>query len=197
MKTYTVFAGVNGAGKSSFYKAMDTDFGIRINIDEIIRHQFNNDWSNLNVQISAGRIAVKLIRDCLNSGKSFNQETTLTGSTIISTIKKAKQAGFAVNLFYVGLESAELSIERVSKRVAQGGHGIPTPDLIRRYKSSFENLKQVLPLCDKVQIYDNSGKNHLDILNPLLIVKSGKVVIWDKKAPQYLKEILENYTKSV
>jgi predicted ABC-type ATPase len=193
IKTYTIFAGVNGAGKSSFYKAMDADFGIRINLDEIIRHQFKNDWNNVNVQMSAGRLAVKLIRDCLNGNGSFNQETTLTGKTILSTIKKAKQNGFLVHLFYVGLESAELSIERVAKRVAQGGHGIPTSDLIRRYSNSFENLKLALPLCDKVQIYDNSGKNYLDVFNPLLIVQYRKVVIWDKNAPKYLKDILESY----
>jgi len=111
-KIFTLFAGVNGVGKSSFYKAMDSDFGIRINLDEIIRHQFKNDWENIKVQMSAGRIAVKMIKDCLDGSESFNQETTLTGNTILATIKKAKENGFSVHMYYVGLESADLSIKR-------------------------------------------------------------------------------------
>jgi len=73
----------------------------------------------------------------------------------------------------------------------QGGHGVPTPDLIRRYDRSFENLMLALPLCEKIQIYDNSA--YLDVLTPLLIVKNGKVVIWDKNTPQYLKNVLQGY----
>ena len=39
-KTYTLFAGVNGAGKSTFFKSLDIDFGTRINIDEIVREKY-------------------------------------------------------------------------------------------------------------------------------------------------------------
>ena len=169
-KTYTVFAGVNGAGKSTFFKMLNFDLGIRINLDEIIHDQFNHDWSNPKIQMNAGRIAVKLLRECLQGNISFNQETTLTGSTIISNIRKAKEAGFKVNLYYVGLESVELSIKRVTIRRLSGGHGIPEEDLRRRYITSFENLKLVLPMCDSVKIYDNSGSDVFDILSPLLVL---------------------------
>jgi len=116
-KTYTLFAGVNGAGKSTFHKALNRDFGIRVNLDEIIRDQFNNEWRCPEVQMNAGRIAVSLIKGCLYGDASFNQETTLTGRTIISSVKKARENGFEVILYYVGLESVELSINRVAKRV--------------------------------------------------------------------------------
>jgi len=70
-KTYTVFAGVNGAGKSTFYSILKCDFGIRINLDEIIREQFNNDWSNPSIQMNAGRIAIRLINDCINEATGY------------------------------------------------------------------------------------------------------------------------------
>lgn len=95
--------------------------------------------------MQAGRVAVSKIKECLNGDKSFNQETTLTGRTIISSMAKAKANGFEVNLYYVALANVELSIERVAKRVANGGHGIPEDDLRRRYAYSFENLKPALP----------------------------------------------------
>jgi len=124
VKTYTVFAGVNGAGKSTFHSILNQDFGIRINLDEIIRDQHDNAWSDTKVQMLAARSAVRLIRECLSGDKSFNQETTLTGSTIILNISKAKINGFKVVMYYMGLENVELSIRRVAKRVANGGHGI-------------------------------------------------------------------------
>ena len=194
MKTYTLFAGVNGAGKSTLYKLLDINFGLRINVDEIIRTKYNHDWQNPNAQMQAGRIAVKLLQNCLQGNVSFNQETTLTGLTIITNIQKAKTNGFNISLYYVGLESAELSVERVEIRKKAGGHGIPKEDLHRRYSNSFKNLEHILPLCDNVQVYDNSSNNPFDILNPLLIVKNNLDVKWNEnKCPQYLKNVLQKY----
>jgi len=196
IKTYTLFAGVNGAGKSTFFNSLDIDFGTKINVDEIVRNQFNHDWQNSNAQIHAGRIAIILLRDCLRGDFSFIQETTLTGLTIISNIKKAKANGFMINLYYIGLESVELSIERVAIREKAGGHGISEEDLRRRYMASFENLKLVLPMCDRVQIYDNSRLDPFDILSPLLIVKNNKEIKWNEiYCPQYLIDILQDYRK--
>ncbi|MCL2253227.1 MAG: zeta toxin family protein [Lachnospiraceae bacterium] len=194
MKTYTIFAGVNGAGKSTFFRLLNIDFGIRVNVDEIVRDRFSHDWKNQSAQMQAGYIAVKILHECLQGNVSFNQETTLTGTTILSNIAKAKANGFQINLFYVGLESAELSIERVALRERAGGHGIPEEDLRRRYTKSFENLKLVMPICDSVQIYDNSELNPFDTLSPLLIVKNCQEVKWsESRCPQYLKNMLQEY----
>lgn len=37
-----------------------------------------------------------------------------------------------------------------------GGHGIPEKDIERRYYESLKQLKHVLPLCDIVEIFDNT-----------------------------------------
>ena len=134
-KVYTLFAGVNGAGKSTFYYILGENFGHRVNFDEIT-----------------------LLRDLIEGEQSFNQETTLTGNTIISNIKRAKGRGFKIHLYYVGLESVDLSIKRVAQRVQnQNLHAIPEEDLRRRFNNSFDNLGLVLPLCDVIKVYDNSG----------------------------------------
>ena len=197
IKTYTLFAGPNGAGKSTFYKKLMldkvTELGLRINTDEIIKQHFNHDWQSPNTQINAGRIAVKMIRECLTGDASFNQETTLTGKSIIKNITKAKDNGFCIRLFYVGLENHQLSVERVAKRVEQGGHGIPTDVLLRRYSVSLENLRLVLPICNHVQIYDNSVSDLLNFDKPHLIVNNEKVTYYSNDCPQYLKNILTDY----
>lgn len=198
MKTYTIFSGVNGSGKSTLFQLLNNDYGIRINVDEIVRDQFSHDWKNPKSQLQAGRVAITKLHECLKGDISFNQETTLTGKTIINNIIRAKANGFKINLFYIGLENAELSIERAALREKAGGHGIPEEDLRRRYENSFMNLKQVLPMCDNVIIYDNSKKNPFETLNPLLIAKDGVEIEWDEiRCPKYLNDILKDYRRTL
>lgn len=85
MPTYTIFAGVNGAGKSTLYSTLlheNHDFGVRVNSDEIVISN-GGDWRNQSDQAKAMKMAVKLIKDCINKAVSFNQETTLTGRSMI------------------------------------------------------------------------------------------------------------------
>ena len=156
-KVYTLIAGVNGAGKSTFYNLgtiLPRDQK-RINSDEILREN-KGDWKNLCDQSNAMKEAVKRIKTYLQEGISFNQETTLTGNSIINNIRKAKNMGFTVRMYYVGLESADLAVARVADRVRVGGHGIEEKDIRKRYESSLENLKTAIQLCDDVYIYDNT-----------------------------------------
>lgn len=161
MADFVIFAGVNGAGKSTLYNTIipTLDLGVRINIDEIVREI--GDWRSGKDQIRAGRIALDIRRDCIEKNLSFNQETTLTGKNIIKAIKEIKEKGYTLHLYYIGLESAEISKERIKNRVLNGGHNIPSDVIDKRYKETFENLKEILPLVDYAKIYDNSNKYKL------------------------------------
>lgn len=156
-KTYTLIAGVNGAGKSTFYwlGSLLPEKQERVNSDEILKEN-KGDWRNINDQMDAMKEAVRRTKTYLEKGVSFNQETTLTGGSIIGNIRQAKQQGFYVQMYYVGLESVNLAIERVANRVKNGGHGIKEEDIRKRYKRSLENLKSAVELCDKVYVFDNT-----------------------------------------
>lgn len=154
-KEYVLFAGVNGAGKSTVYNSFSNVPKERVNSDEILRKR-GGDWKNVTDQAYAMKEAVRKINYFLENGISFNQETTLAGSSIMNHIKRAKEKSYAVTVCYVGLESADLAIQRVQQRVKQGGHGISEEDIRRRYDQSLKNLKKIISLCDKVEIYDNT-----------------------------------------
>lgn len=156
-RVYTIYAGVNGAGKSTFYKTNTDgkDDKSRVNSDEILREN-DGDWRNIEDQALAMKEAIRRVNYYLNNGLSFNQETTLTGKSIINNIEKAKKLGYTINLYYVGLNSADIAIKRIRKRVNEGGHGIPEEDVRRRYDQSLENLTRVIPICDKVELFDNT-----------------------------------------
>ena len=190
-KIFYLFAGVNGAGKSTLYNTQCLDINIkdsvRINTDEIVRKIGN--WKNDSDQIKAAKIAINLRNNCFQYGKSFNEETTLTGKTILKNIDKAKEQGYELQLFYVGLNSSDIAKERVKNRVEKGGHNIENDVIEKRYYESLKNLKKIISKFDKVYLYDNSIKyKNIFLFSDNTILFKDKNIIWSKEAI----EIMEN-----
>jgi predicted ABC-type ATPase len=158
-KIFTIIAGINGAGKTSLYRVLHptVDLGERINIDELAL-EHSGDWRDPRSQIYAGREAVARIRSCIENGRSFHLETTLPGASIIRHINLAKEHGFKVMLYFVGVDNVKVAMERVHLRMANGGHGVPDEFILKRYAALNGNLKQVLPLCDGAILFDNTVK---------------------------------------
>lgn len=190
MKKYIIFAGVNGAGKSSLYNnllinAPGENLGQRINTDEIVKEI--GDWKRETDQMKAGRIAVSKIKSFLENGISFNQETTLSGNFIIKTIQKAKDKSYKIELHFVSVDTVEIAKERVRKRVENGGHGIPDTDIERRFIESRENLEKIIELCDEVTIYDNTI-----LLEAKVFIQKGNVLYVASDYPKWLEKLLNN-----
>ena len=153
MKIYTIIGGVNGAGKSSLtgaLKAERNDLGTIVDVDKLV-------VSFGGKTLEAGKATIRKIDDCISRGVSFTQETTLSGIRTENTIRKAKESGYYVRLYYVGLNSAEESMKRIQNRVLKGGHDIPDEDVLRRFSSRFDALIRVLPYCDEVTLFDNEN----------------------------------------
>ncbi|AEB76013.1 zeta toxin family protein [Clostridium botulinum] len=183
MKRYTIFAGVNGAGKTSIYKSVyynENKQEERINTDEMVARI--GSWKDSNLQVKCAREAIKLIKKYIFEGISFNQETTLSGKSIIKNIKLAKDKGFYVTMNYIGVESVSIAKQRVAIRVSKGGHGISDEAIERRYIDSLSNLKEVINICDKINIYDNT-----DMFKLVMSINSGEVIWQDKYFPKWLK----------
>jgi hypothetical protein len=200
MKNLYIFAGVNGAGKSTFYiNQLESDYfyGTRINSDEIVK-EFG-DWKNKKDQNRAGKIALKLRESYLRRGIDFNVETTLSGRGIVRFISAAKASGYRITLFYVGLESVDLSKQRVAIRAQKNGHSIEEAVLERRYSQSFDNLAKVIPFCEEIYFYDNSKEilNEEDqkFSNLRLIAKkeNGQIITLGKVS--WLEDVLKNMSE--
>jgi predicted ABC-type ATPase len=96
------------------------------------------------------------LRRAIDHGESFTFETTLGGKSIARELHRAAAAGLEVCIWYVGLASPELHIQRVRARVARGGHEIPEAKIRARYARSLRNLIALLEVADKVHLIDNS-----------------------------------------
>lgn len=153
MKIYTIIGGINGVGKSSFtgvLKGSTTDLGTIIDVDKITANLGGNT-------LEGGKVSVRLIGDCLKKDVSFTQETTLSGHKTEATAKQAREAGYYVRLYYIGLDTAAESLERIQNRVRRGGHDIPREDVLRRFSGRWEAVKKILPYCDEAEFYDNDN----------------------------------------
>lgn len=197
-KVYMLIAGVNGAGKSTFYKSNFAFYElfssdaeqifselIYINSDDILK-SFGN-WKNTRDMLRAGREAVEQIKDCFKNGYSFCQETTLCGNSVFKNVRNAKKSGYKVFLVYLGLDSVLIAKERVNKRVEKGGHGIPEKDIEQRYVQSLSNLNKVFSYCDGIAYFDNSIElNLLATYNQ----KQLELIADQKTLPTWFKEHL-------
>ena len=181
MKVFTIIGGVNGVGKSSFtgvLKEQTTDLGTIIDVDKITAEAGGNP-------LIGGKTALKKIRDCIDCGLSFTQETTLSGYKTEATAKEVKELGYQVRLYYVALDTAEESLSRIENRVRRGGHNIPTDDVVRRFGGRWEAVKKILPYCDQAEFYDNDNG-----FVKVAEYRNGELRTIGSKVPQWLQELL-------
>jgi predicted ABC-type ATPase len=139
----------------------------------------------------------RLLEQSIARGLSFAFETTLGGNTIPALLYSAAEAGIDVHIWYVGLSSPELHIERVRARVAGGGHDIPEQKIRERYDNSRANLIRLLPKLAELRLYDNSAEADPSTgiaPHPKLILHwaHGKIAHMHepKSAPDWTKPIL-------
>lgn len=66
-----------------------------------------------------------------------------------------------------------------------GGHGIPEKDIEKRYYESLKQLKVVLPLCDIVEIFDNTTA-----FTKIASFENGVCVSKTAYMPEWMKTIL-------
>ena len=156
-----VLAGVNGAGKSSIGGAAMRVFGgDYYNPDEAARSLMNAspglDQAEANSQ--SWLLGKSLLERVIEKRLDYAFETTLGANTIPALLAKAASDGIGIHVWYVGLSSPELHIERVRARVRRGGHDIPEADIRRRYEHSRLNLIQLLPALTALRLFDNSAE---------------------------------------
>ena len=87
----------------------------------------------------------------------FGFETTLSGLTYLRMLREFKRQEYAIHLFYLWLDSVDLAIARVARRVHEGGHDVPEATIRRRFAKGLCNLfHHFRPLLDSWTIFDNS-----------------------------------------
>lgn len=166
-----VLAGVNGAGKSSLLGMWLEEEGLTwFNPDTFTRRLVETGWSLGEANAAAWNEGARRLRQAIDEGTDFAFETTLGGNTIPRLLREACEQ-HDVAIWFCGLHSVELHMERVAARVSRGGHDIPADKIRARYDSSRENLLALLPHLAELHVYDNSAPADADGAEPLPVLQ--------------------------
>jgi predicted ABC-type ATPase len=144
-------AGPNGAGKTTFYHAHLKETGLRlVNADVIAKEMGLGD-------LAAMRVTAALRAELVRAGESFVLETVFSDPVgdKLTFLREAAQTGYTVVLCFVGIDGPETSEQRVSMRVSQGGHDVPTDRLAARFPRTLRNLQAAIGALPFVWVFDN------------------------------------------
>lgn len=159
MKKIIIIAGPNGAGKTTFAREfLPNEAGCPqfVNADLIAAglSPFAPDLA----AVKAARIMLESIAELERRGESFAFETTLSGLVYARRIRRWREAGYHVTLFFLSLPNPQMAIDRVAERVRQGGHNVPGEVIRRRFAAGIRNFEQVYrDAVDAWAMYDNAG----------------------------------------
>ena len=136
------FLGPNGAGKTTFaenFLPEEAECLNFLNADLIARGiaPFNPE----KVALESGKLFLKRMDTIFSNKESFAFETTLSGLNYIDRIKKWKQAGYEIILYFLKLPSEGMALKRVQTRVSEGGHNVPEDVIIRRFHRGWFGSK--------------------------------------------------------
>lgn len=171
MPIFHLLAGPNGAGKSSLYRALLAEGLMNSKLEfinaDIYEREHLKHIKNPRKRTETARSWAEGRRSTLIQEKrSFASETVFSHASKIALIEHAKQAGYQIVLYIVALDNPETLLKRVSQRVREGGHDVPTDKILSRYPRTLANLAKAIPLADAAFLYDSqdiqsSGLEHI------------------------------------
>jgi predicted ABC-type ATPase len=177
-------AGPNGAGKTTFYRTYLRPSGLRFVNADVLALELGVE------AYKAAKLADGIRRQLIAQRESFIFETVFSdpaGDKLLF-LKEVERSGYAVVLFFIGIENPGLSDQRVAMRVLKGGHDVPADKIMERYPRVMNNLKRALVELSNVHVYDNS-----DLNTPYRLVavrENGQKIEVHEPTPEWLRTLL-------
>lgn len=179
-----LLAGPNGAGKSTLYqtRVAPSFAGPFINADIIQRDELRKP--SMEASYEAARIAEARRNEMLEAGQSFAAETVFSHPSKLEVIEDARARGYLVVILHVGVDSADLSVERVRGRTEEGGHNVPEDKIRARYQRSQPLIRKAVLTADRGMVFDNSALNRPP--RQMLVFARDRLAQAAPKLPQWI-----------
>ncbi len=178
MPVLYVIAGPNGVGKTTFanrYLPEETQQLEFVNADLIARGLSPFDVDSASME--AGRIALSRIKELLRVRKSFTWETTMSGRAAAGWLRDAKAQGYVIKCYFLWVRDVEITLQRIRRRVIEGGHNIPMDVSRRRFFKTIQNFFGIYrSLFDGWKLFANDDNE----ARLIAVAKNGRFVVRDR-----------------
>ena len=110
------------------------------------------------------------VTDGIKRGEAVCVETVLSTGKYQPVVEQTLALGGYFALVYVAVRSPDISLERIARRVAQGGHDVPADKVVARWHRSLEFLPWFAGRASVLWVFDNSDS---DPDNPPRLIAHG------------------------
>jgi predicted ABC-type ATPase len=195
-----IVAGPNGSGKSLFSSTIIETKGEVFDGDKhlaALKKSFPEIGSDVLLDRVNDGLFVKAKDEAIRKKEHFAFETNLVADDPLFSMRQFRNAGYEVHLIFMGMNSIEECIQRVSQRVQNGGHKVPEASIIHNYKTGFKNLYNYYQEFDSVTLIDNPIKADEIYQFPvkLLTLKKDTLYLEEVEFPDWAIKFIENIKK--
>lgn len=157
MPVLHLIAGPNGAGKSTLYQYLIAPRypGLPfVNAQAYASAQLQHILDPATRARAARAWADEQRQRLLRQGLSFVTETAFSHPSRVALVAQARSLGFEVVLYAIALDEPRRLLQRVSQRVREGGHSVPSHKILERYPRCLDNFRQAIFMADLAFLID-------------------------------------------
>lgn len=157
-----VFAGPNGSGKStliaSLYKQGKLN-GIRYVGAEVFARMYFQEIKPREKRLEeSNQFIFKLSKDIMNKNDALVLETSIAKTTKLELVEMFKQRGYKIVSFFLSPTFNQINVERVERRVKEGGYKFSNEELHEQFERSNHNRYKLMELSDEFYELDTTRK---------------------------------------
>src|SRR5207247_56341 len=119
--------------------------------------------------------------------RSFAAETVFSHPSKLDLVAAARGAGYQIWITLVCVENADLSVARVSERVARGGHDVPNEKVRSRYARMLPLAAIAVRQADRAFVVDNSSVERP--LRDVILFESGQMTYRAGELPKWARKL--------
>ncbi|HMN04134.1 MAG TPA: hypothetical protein PKD45_00260 [Flavobacteriales bacterium] len=141
---------------------------------------------------AAQLVAQFLYDELLKAKIKFSFETVFSHRGKLELMRRARDLGYKVYLYFVSTEDPAINVQRVKEiRVKQGGHDVPKDKIISRYHRTMGHLAEALELAYHAYLWDNSQHGAARLFCEMKRTRSGaEWTIQAQHVPYWFKPYL-------
>lgn len=192
MPVLHLIAGPNGAGKTTLYDYLIAPRhpGLPFINAQAYANEHLQHLPTPAHRAAAARAWADSQREILLQGRrSFVTETAFSHPSRLALIAQARTLGFEVVLYAICIDEPRRLLHRVTQRVREGGHDVPTHKVLERYPRCVDHLRHGVRMADLAMLLDATDAAEG---GPRLIasVVSGQMQLHAVLRPRWVEKVL-------